>query len=191
MQRDDYDRLRRAFDDLGQLGASDLRTIDKENAQEARRQLAWSLRRWGTEFEGGIPDAAARLAPDGGDLGAEGDVGFVSPSADAGDGDVDSPEGVHPEVRDKYAELDRRLERIEEELGIDEERLEADARMVDRKLPNLSLLRVEAMPDRPYEEAVFAADSVNQKILDKLTEEFGGGAEVFAEEGELRVGVRR
>jgi len=64
MNANDYEHIRAAFNELGQIGASSCRTIDKENVTEARRQLAWSLRRWGTEYEVGVPPAAARLAPD-------------------------------------------------------------------------------------------------------------------------------
>lgn len=123
MKADDYDRIRTAFDELGQVAPSSLRTIDEENVRVARRQLAWSLRRWGVEFEGGIPDVAARLAPDG----IDGESGERLRSAadeleDArermGFGDLDVSDEQHAEVVEEIEETIADLESAIRELAL-------------------------------------------------------------------------
>lgn len=66
MNKETYEHVRSAFDELGEISDTGLQTIDAENIMEARKQLAWSLRRFGVEYEDGIPTEAAALAPEDG-----------------------------------------------------------------------------------------------------------------------------
>lgn len=71
MQAETYERILAAFETLGEIGDPALRTIDTENVMEARKQLAWSLRRYGTEHGEGIPTEAAALTEDAVDAPAD------------------------------------------------------------------------------------------------------------------------
>lgn len=54
MNKETYDKIEEAYDLLNTIETGeecDLRRIDWENVEEAQKQLAWSIRRWGVEFD--------------------------------------------------------------------------------------------------------------------------------------------